>query len=445
MNLIMLNINSKNFIGREISYSGKRYGEKAILKDKLEVDLSLKMHKALIAMTGSGKSYGAGVIIEELINSCKGFGLLIIDPLGVYSSLDVINKGKEINIWNEEVHFKEIVPRSLQSEVYIPLGAKKENPEGSYYDTFSLSAMDLNADIISDAFGIDAFDPQMNLFRDVQCDFNEGQVYDVNKLIDKIFMREDYVEKTRSALIGRLKALRNAGIISSKPTDITKMIIKDKVVVLNLSQLDEETSRMVVNFLLDKIMKLRKKIKSFVEQAIKTDKRINVDAYIPPVQLIIDEAHIFTEKNNHFLNLAIKTGRNSGLTLTLITQNFDLPKNVSSNVIQFFIGQLIDSEDIDRIKKRLPISDEEKKTFPSDVINMPNGCFFYANLLDKSFKRFKFRPRQTRHASQTEIFDEENYLIIKKNIIEPKKESNSEQLKIDHAQITLLSYSKDEK
>ena len=60
-------------------------------KDEVPVVLSVKelvsTHLAVLASTGSGKSYAAGVLIEELLKPINRAAVLIVDPHGEYSTL----------------------------------------------------------------------------------------------------------------------------------------------------------------------------------------------------------------------------------------------------------------------------------------------------------------------------------------------------------------------
>ena len=55
------------------------------LKVKLDADALVQKHCSILAKTGSGKSYTAAVVLEELLE--KGVALLIIDPHGEYASM----------------------------------------------------------------------------------------------------------------------------------------------------------------------------------------------------------------------------------------------------------------------------------------------------------------------------------------------------------------------
>src|SRR5688500_19738261 len=52
-------------------------------------------HLAILASTGSGKSYTAGVIVEELMQSWNRASVLIVDPHGEYHTMQAIQGDKQ--------------------------------------------------------------------------------------------------------------------------------------------------------------------------------------------------------------------------------------------------------------------------------------------------------------------------------------------------------------
>ncbi|UCC91374.1 MAG: DUF87 domain-containing protein, partial [Candidatus Aenigmatarchaeota archaeon] len=85
---------------------------------KIRVNLPLKhlitKHVAILAKTGTGKSYVAGVLLEELAE--KGTPVVIIDPHGEYRTLTEENK-KENEVAQMEAF--EIQPKSYRKDVRI--------------------------------------------------------------------------------------------------------------------------------------------------------------------------------------------------------------------------------------------------------------------------------------------------------------------------------------
>lgn len=57
----------------------------------LSVKDVVSTHLAILASTGSGKSYAAGVLVEELLMPYNRAAVLIVDPHGEYSTLQTIN------------------------------------------------------------------------------------------------------------------------------------------------------------------------------------------------------------------------------------------------------------------------------------------------------------------------------------------------------------------
>jgi hypothetical protein len=358
-------------------------------------------------MTGCGKSYGVGVLLEEMIMRANNYGLVVIDPLGVHCSLRTANDSGEVADWNKKKN--EIKPRTFDCTIWIPKGKEEEYLEDMYDEIFSLSMSDISVDCFCDAFNLDPFSQQINCLRDAIADMRNNN-YSISELIGAIGIREDYKDTTIQSLIGRLKTIKNLGIVSNNPVKLEGKIQKNKLSVFDLSRCDIETSRLIVNFLCEKLLKKRKKISRMIEHARNNSEKIKIADYIPPIQFIIDEFHLYSE-NNVILQRAIKTGRGSSFIMTLITQSFDLPKKVASNISLIFVGQMVNSDDIDKIRKMLP-NDDSPKQFSLKVKNLQTGCFFYCNVKEKLFLKFKFRPRLTRHPATNSIINEEKYLVV---------------------------------
>ncbi|MCS7123469.1 MAG: DUF87 domain-containing protein, partial [Candidatus Aenigmarchaeota archaeon] len=103
------------YLGKHIVGSG----EDAHLTTKVLIDL-IKPHVILIAgKRGSGKSYSAGVIIEEFLSLPDKYrnkaSFVIIDPMGIYWSMKYPNKQQEelLKKWNLE-------PKSFKVRVFVP-------------------------------------------------------------------------------------------------------------------------------------------------------------------------------------------------------------------------------------------------------------------------------------------------------------------------------------
>ena len=62
----------------------------------IDVNALVSTHVAIIASTGAGKSYTAGVLIEEMLMANNRAAILVIDPHGEYSSLEAIADAKAL-------------------------------------------------------------------------------------------------------------------------------------------------------------------------------------------------------------------------------------------------------------------------------------------------------------------------------------------------------------
>ena len=84
---------------------------------RLDIDIMVQKHISVIAKTGGGKSYLAGVIIEELVKN--GVTVLILDPHGEYGTLNENAVGEEVK-FNYSQH---VVEYAFDTD--INRGAKK--------------------------------------------------------------------------------------------------------------------------------------------------------------------------------------------------------------------------------------------------------------------------------------------------------------------------------
>lgn len=78
---------------------------------ELDANTLVQKHCSVLAKTGSGKSYTAAVILEELLE--RRVSLLIIDPHGEYASM------KEANPVGDFSRYK-VKPRGYPVTVYTP-------------------------------------------------------------------------------------------------------------------------------------------------------------------------------------------------------------------------------------------------------------------------------------------------------------------------------------
>ncbi len=80
----------------------------------LSVKDMVSTHLAILASTGSGKSYTAGVIVEELMRPHNGAAVLIVDPHGEYHTMQSIHGDAQFHAAGYKPEVKIYKPGKIQ-------------------------------------------------------------------------------------------------------------------------------------------------------------------------------------------------------------------------------------------------------------------------------------------------------------------------------------------
>ena len=382
----------------------------------LLLDFSKKEHSLIIAKSGSGKSYLAGVIAEEAIRAMQNnYSMLMVDPMGVFHTLRKNGEMDPIYAWNQQMTLNTVEAKGMKNvEIWIPEGDKDEFDSDMYDRTFSLKANELTPDILSHTFNIKGVEPQVSLFRKARSHLiKQNPDFDLGDLIEMIWNSYDewhFKSQTVEALFCKIDILKELGIITRDGIKLSDMVQEGKVAILDVSMSDSYAAKTIVNFLAERLLKIRKKMKRKIDLAKEKSRLINKpNNYIPHVLFLLDEAHKFLP-HNKILKTYIKEGRNCGCMLSAISQSPDLDRHTYANIIHLFIGQLTYKDDLDGVMKMLPI-ERKPSQFRKDIKSLDVGNFYYYNLDQKLEKRIRVRPRKTMHSAQTEIEDENRYFI----------------------------------
>ncbi len=92
---------SKMLIAKQRAETGSAHIGSLLTREQGEVPIVLSVkdvvstHLAILASTGSGKSYTAGVFVEELMNKYNRAAVLIVDPHGEYHTMQSIQGNEQ--------------------------------------------------------------------------------------------------------------------------------------------------------------------------------------------------------------------------------------------------------------------------------------------------------------------------------------------------------------
>jgi hypothetical protein len=437
------------YVGREINRVQKKDKSWEVrVGDKFFIDFANFSHIGIFGKSSTGKSYAAGVLIEEsILAKANPFATIIIDPLGTFSTMRIPNRTGEIETWNKLLDKNDMAPMGMASKklrIMIPAESVGEFDKLMYDSVFSISARNFSEDLFAYAFKFKLIDPQVSLYRKVRrqllkkFDKKEGdkreEDFSLEDIINEIH-ETSYHSETKEALIHRLEDLGYLEIITKSAPEIYDLIKPDQAISFNLSGCSEFTRRLIVNFLAKQIMECRNLINSKINLAkIKFEMqekhwKQRINWYLPPVRLIIDEAHEFLPHNN-VLKKYIKEGRNLGCVIGFISQSADLGLiDAYANMIHLFIGPMRLEQDINALRA-LTATKKTPAEFKNMIKQQSNGCFTYFNLNEEdSQKIIQFRPRYSHHPASNKAEKEKEFLITPGDNEEETESEESEEEK----------------
>ncbi|MCD6591260.1 MAG: ATP-binding protein [Candidatus Aenigmarchaeota archaeon] len=263
-------------------------------------------HVAILAKTGTGKSYVAGVMLEELAE--KKIPVVVIDPHGEYSSLVRENKREnEVRLMN----VFGIEPKSYKKQVQI-------------YDMSNLKLnTKLTTDEILDMLPAKISSTQRGLLYAAIKNL-EGHDYTLRDIIEEV---GSFETQTKWNLISLLEILERTHLFSANPTKPQELVKKGKITIVDLKEAQPEIQQMVVMKIVKDLFYARKLGK------------------IPEFFLVLEEAHNFCPErgfgevsSSKILRTIASEGRKFGLGLCVISQR---PAKVDKNVLSQCSTQII--------------------------------------------------------------------------------------------------------
>ncbi len=325
-------------------------------RENVEIALDLNAlvrHLAIIAATGSGKTWTSVVLIEELLK--KGATVLILDPHGEYvpikESVDALGADAIVlkahadqegdvlytidlaTVDTDELAFVMGIPKNavrirtvLESVRQIAQDVYKS--EGDR-EAFSLQRMMEYLNAIAEAAEIaKSFNQFYSLMKSKGVPAGEKVAKKlwsvVRKGPDPVFDLLKYVSE-----------LERLGVYGTKPTPITSFLRPATATIFNLSGIKKEVQIHLVYNVLKRVFEAR----------VRYLRDVPGERYPYPVMIVVEEAHRFapppSEENvwtSKMLRRIASEGRKFGVLLTVITQR---PSRVDQTVLSQCQSQII--------------------------------------------------------------------------------------------------------
>ncbi|NET32244.1 MAG: DUF87 domain-containing protein [Cyanothece sp. SIO1E1] len=362
--------------------------ETAAVPVVLDVKELVSTHMAILAGTGSGKSYTAGVLVEELLLPYNRAAVLILDPHGEYGTLSDMRGHRD---FQGDDGYAPKVQVLTPDEIHIRISSL------DYYDILTLlpEMSERQQSILNKAFTI--------LKRHQRGDYR----WNVQDLIAAVYeadrtQDDEGNEKTGSsapALEWKLEKLERSPYFHFMDHLAPKDLFEPgQVTVLQMNEISQEEQQVICAAVLRQTYHARMNTE-------KENITVNDENYLPyPVFILIEEAHRFAPAHEPsrckaVLRTILSEGRKFGLGVGLITQRpGKLDSDVLSQCMSQFLMRIVNPVDQDSLKygveaagrdllKELPALSKGQVIIAGACVNTPVLC--------------KVRQRLTVHGGET--------------------------------------------
>lgn len=351
---------------------------------------------------GTGKSYTLGNIVEEIHMETSDIIPLVIDPMGIYWTMNEENEEQRELLWDwgmstDRFNINLLVPGDPQSCFDREVLAELEQ-RGIDVNPLLLNPSDLSPDGWCDLFDLNINKPMgIALYRAVR-ELNEsGKRFNLNSIISKVEMDGNTGERTREALLNRLEMAVSWDIFADQYRDIWETFDKNRINILDLSVV-EPGKYGLRNLIVDV---LGKELFSRRQDARRRE-GLNLDIDLPKVWLFIDEAHNFVPSGQSSLAKGtiirwVKEGRQPGLSIVVASQQ---PSAIASDVLSqcdaILCHKITTREDINSLNKlSQDYMSGELKTYVRQIDNV--GEAVYVDDEEETVQVVKVRPRKSMH------------------------------------------------
>lgn len=285
-------------------------------------------HLAIIASTGSGKSYLAGVLLEEMMMPYNRAAVVVLDPHGEYSTLQEMQNIPAFQQGNYKPKVRIFRPDTIRVRI----------------DTLTLPDLRYLLPNLSEKMQYQlgrAYSFAMRSYKDKftlqQLLYAVRQTAEGKRAEDDDSVSED--DPTTGGLVWRINsALGNSQIFNDyENLELPELFRPGQCTVIQLNEVDQRQQQVIAATLLRRIYAAR----------METDKKKNSPGdknYIPyPVFCLIEEAHNFAPASadavsTDVLKQILSEGRKFGVSVGLISQR---PGKLDSDVLSQCMTQCI--------------------------------------------------------------------------------------------------------
>ncbi len=298
----------------------------------LSVKDVVSTHLAILASTGSGKSYTAGVIVEELMQPHNGAAVLIVDPHGEYHTMQSIQGDAQFHADGYKPEVKIFTPDKIKVRfsTLTEADVKYLLPEGT---------SDKMAHFLSQAF--------TSLHERLKTEKRADYAYAYHDLRDEVNAQKFGDEKKDGGNVSSIDGLlwrmdsrfgkSDSIFTASEHIELNDLFKPGRCTILQLSDIEQHEQQVIVGALLRRVNKARV---SIVRGEVPKERGDFVNY---PVFTLLEEAHRFAPAgasvvSTNILKQILSEGRKFGVGIGLITQR---PGKLDQDVLSQCMTQII--------------------------------------------------------------------------------------------------------
>ncbi|MBA4124502.1 MAG: ATP-binding protein [Acidobacteria bacterium] len=308
-------------------------------KGEVPVVLSIKdvvsTHLAILASTGSGKSYTAGVLVEELMNQYNRAAVLIVDPHGEYHTMSsIMGDAQFFGVDGYKPEVKIFTPDKIKVRfsTLTEADVKYLLPEGTSDKMLHFLAQAFRS--LNERLRAERRQDYAYAYHDLRDEVNKQKFGSENQKdgggnvssIDGLLWRMD-------SRFDKLDTIFHA----TEHIELKDMFAPGRCTILQLSDIEQHEQQVIVGTLLRRVNKAR-------VLTVRQEAQPNTENHLPyPVFTLLEEAHRFAPAgasvvSTNILKQILSEGRKFGVGIGLITQR---PGKLDQDVLSQCMTQII--------------------------------------------------------------------------------------------------------
>jgi len=403
------------FIGKHIVGTG----EDAHLTTRVLLDF-LSPHIILITgKRGSGKSYDAAVIAEEMAQLPEEYreslAAVFIDTMGIFWSMKNPNdqQSKLLAEWD-------LKPKATDRvKVYVPYSQKEQYEKaGMPVDGgITIAPYEFSAEEWRLAFNLRPTEPAGVAIEKIVNEISEkNEKFTIDDLLSEVRDDAETADDVKKALVNMLSVAAEWGVFGTEGMNIDGIISPGTITIVDVSHLRSTEAWSVRNFIVAIIARKiyqRRLIARKEEEVAKLSGFAEGEGQkgktFPMVWLIIDEAHNFVPSDfktvsTDPLTTIAKQGREPGVSLVVLTQ---MPNKVHQDILSqcdiVFAHRLTSKDDLQALHSVAQAYHEKDIwQYINDLPRWPGAAAIIDDNLEKVFL-VQIRPRLSWHSGGSAV------------------------------------------